>query len=371
MPIMAKRYSKAFILPRCVIGELMEKQTFKTKRSKREKYGSKIVVVLHLLTIIGITCNIILISGEGIEAWVSALQTPSGIMIFALILVIAFFMSCFIFVPIYAFRSGRRLRLKKDTQFNANMGITYWRDTFNDVSPVMISILQDLSVEHKKDVTAVLLKLYQKGAVTFEDGKIVKTYKWDSLNNCETELLDILSPNGTLPVIDLIRWKEKEFKRAVDKGYIRVNKKKYFAKGYFLTCGISLVSAIALTNIFHLFLETPLIFVISSAMVLSYLTVFASFWIGIIKIIGYHLGKALANYERTPLGDEMTEKIMGLRNYIRDFSLLTSRDKEQVILWEDFLVYAVVLEENESIVKDICKMYNINYYDAMTDYVVN
>ena len=49
----------------------------------------------------------------------------------------------------------------------------------------------------------------------------------------------------------------------------------------------------------------------------------------------------------------MVEQIAGMKNFIHDFSNLSENEKESVIVWNDFLVYAVLLEENSKIIKDI------------------
>ena len=61
-------------------------------------------------------------------------------------------------------------------------------------------------------------------------------------------------------------------------------------------------------------------------------------------------------YRRTQSGNEMAEYVYGMKNFIRDYSNLSEADKSQLALWDDYLIYAVVLEENEQIVADIRKM---------------
>ena len=51
----------------------------------------------------------------------------------------------------------------------------------------------------------------------------------------------------------------------------------------------------------------------------------------------------------------MVEQIAGIKNYIHDFGLLSEKDKEYVVLWNDFLIYVVLLEENESVYTGITK----------------
>ena len=56
---------------------------------------------------------------------------------------------------------------------------------------------------------------------------------------------------------------------------------------------------------------------------------------------------------RTAHGNEMAECIYGMKNFIHDYSNLSQADQEQVVLWDDYLIYAVVLEENQQIVAEI------------------
>ena len=58
-------------------------------------------------------------------------------------------------------------------------------------------------------------------------------------------------------------------------------------------------------------------------------------------------------YKRTPLGEVYTEYIYGMKNFIRDYSNLSDAEKDSLVLWDDYLIYAVVLEENENIVEEI------------------
>jgi hypothetical protein len=51
-----------------------------------------------------------------------------------------------------------------------------------------------------------------------------------------------------------------------------------------------------------------------------------------------------------------------MQRYIHEFSLLSDMEKEQVKLWEEFLVYAIVLEENEEIVSNIFSYKNVKMY---------
>ena len=54
------------------------------------------------------------------------------------------------------------------------------------------------------------------------------------------------------------------------------------------------------------------------------------------------------------------EQFFGIKNFIHDFSLLSEKEKEEVMLWNEFLIYAIVLEENSIIVNEISKKFQMN-----------
>ena len=70
-----------------------------------------------------------------------------------------------------------------------------------------------------------------------------------------------------------------------------------------------------------------------------------------------------AHIIRTKEGEEMTEYIYAMKNFLHDFSTLSEANKEQLVLWDDFLIYAVVLEENEQILQDIFSQRSLELED--------
>lgn len=62
-----------------------------------------------------------------------------------------------------------------------------------------------------------------------------------------------------------------------------------------------------------------------------------------------------STYKRTEVGEIYTEYIYGMKNFIHDYSNLSEVEKDALVLWDDYLIYAVVLEENKKIVEEIMK----------------
>ena len=91
--------------------------------------------------------------------------------------------------------------------------------------------------------------------------------------------------------------------------------------------------------------------------VIVFLLFLASPLAGIASLIGRVTN--IKWFKRTSLGNEMTECIYGMKNFIHDYSNLSEADQEQVVFWDDYLIYAVVLEENQRIIEEIMKRRNV------------
>lgn len=92
---------------------------------------------------------------------------------------------------------------------------------------------------------------------------------------------------------------------------------------------------------------------------MSLLTLFSGFaYLGLaapfaVLISDWILQEDQATLVRTRQGEAATELIWGMKNFIHDFTLLGERDQESLALWDEFLIYAVLLEENTRIVEAI------------------
>ncbi|MCR5787710.1 MAG: DUF2207 domain-containing protein, partial [Bacilli bacterium] len=59
--------------------------------------------------------------------------------------------------------------------------------------------------------------------------------------------------------------------------------------------------------------------------------------------------------KRTKKGEELLEQIYGLKNFLKDFSIIDDRKFEDVYLQEHYLVYAITLEVNTKVDDEILK----------------
>lgn len=61
-------------------------------------------------------------------------------------------------------------------------------------------------------------------------------------------------------------------------------------------------------------------------------------------------------YVRSKSGEEINHKLEGLKNYIKDFSVMNERDKKEITIWEDYLIYSVLFGINTKITNHILEI---------------
>lgn len=245
---------------------------------------------------------------------------------------------------------------KKNLTYNANKDILYYRDILKDLTPFEISILANLNIEEKKDIVATILWYQQKNYIDIKNEQII--FNSDVKLNKKDELfLNFLKTNdyGYLE-----SYKNISYKDLKEKKYIVENKYKLnIAKNIILIFGLFIITIVLiLLNIF--FVKNMIIQ--KTIDLLLIVIIFFIIYKKIASIVTSYINKT-NNFRRTKLGEEKITYIHALQNFIHDFSNLKDYNKEQILLWEDFLIYAIVLEQNDKIIEDITKLFKNKYFN--------
>lgn len=74
-----------------------------------------------------------------------------------------------------------------------------------------------------------------------------------------------------------------------------------------------------------------------------------------VKVESYYQNKN-NSYKRTVKGEEINYKIEGLKNYLKDFSLLSNKEQQELVSWEEYLIYSVIFNMNDKIINDLTKL---------------
>lgn len=267
----------------------------------------------------------------------------------------------------------------------------YYREKLTGLSPATISILTDLEIEQQKDVTASILQYENLGILKQGEDHAYyiteKGYAYDSLNESDRYLIEHLV-KGDFDMEHDTCWKQLAMEEAVSEGYVTRadrtrqenadgsgRKRKNIPPGIwfvFLMIWSALASnrLSALDEVFEtmpehasfarqmqFFLEQPLhvqLGILESVAIFFCLMYFVAYFFVAPRV--WDIMGQKVRIRRTDYGNQMAECVYGMKNFIHDYSNLSEADKRQVIIWEDYLVYAVVLEENQRIVNEIFQM---------------
>lgn len=289
----------------------------------------------------------------------------------------------------------------QNATFHTNEDFDYYREKLTGISPTTISLLMDLQIELKKDISALLLKYIKMGAISME-GRIIHVHSQalPDLSSSDRTLLALIAQGQAQPA-NLNVWKKQAITEAIETGNLKYRGAKQNISSLSHSCltgclsgcllpillflGVGL-GAFALqrsgwmntiddflaaapqdfgTEQINYLFSSPDVIIIIAIAALLVLLLFAILWLPAAALLRTVLSasNAMILLKRTETGDLLTAQISGLKNFIHDFSNLPEAEKEHLLLWDDFLIYAVVLEENERIIEDIFKMKNLRYRD--------
>lgn len=289
-----------------------------------------------------------------------------------------------------ASKTARKASIKNAT-FNVIEDFDYYREKLSGLSPSTISILMDLEVEPEKDMAASILRL-QLIAIISPDGKVIDTNN-SKIKSSDKILLKAWERGG-MTGEERIFWRRKVEDESASEGYVEKlpwdAKKEAPRKG----CSTAPLKFLFITIIyftivivFRLYEGLAIIIgfldTLSEDMIITQNVDFLSnpnfhvllvkgliagiggmFWFAwpIMTIIKYSAIEYTTKlFRRTPEGEIASEKIAGMQNFLHDFSNLSEAHKQQLILWDDFLIYAVVLEENRRIIDEILSRKGLTY----------
>lgn len=377
--------------------KIYDERREKVKRMKKKKvYRSRalnLLVSLEKLTWLIPAVFFIKFFIEGGDARKEVLAADHSFpVVLAILIICAIYTFISSIVPFLAvkllFRSARKQMMRNNT-FITVEDFDYYRDKLDGLSPGAISLISDLKLEPRKDIAASILKYKEMGILTEENGKYHADYLGQSsLKESDRYLINKLV-QGSQGIEYDKEWKSLVEKEAINDGYM-IRKGKSEKKGSASCCLAALIPVILFIIIVVMTYTlnekmTPVLEILEQAPEdallgeqLEYLSNYPEYYSLIAAMVIYILlfflflasplagiasliGRA-ANikwFKRTSLGNEMAECIYGMKNFIHDYSNLSEADQEQVVLWDDYLIYAVVLEENQKIIEDIMKRRNV------------
>lgn len=364
------------------VGDKMKKRKFKVKKNNWFRIDCVIVLIL----IIALTAFV----------WSNATSIYGEIDFMTIIMLL--FMGTISILPFIMIYLGIKVAVKsnerKNVVFEVVDNIEYYRENLGEISPAIISLMMDLDIENNKDICAMLLYCQSKKMIWFDEQKNIVINHKNNISESDEAFLNWLK---TKDYTDLARWKTLVEKEAYLKGYIKDKTQNSWLSG----CTFPILLGVVITGLLILIVVTTFnestinIYETEIAKIPDYLstleqwkmvlgnskllTIICKFMLFIVLFMidffvplfsfVYFITNVFSRkrFKRTKLGNQLTERIYAMKNFIHDFGNLSERTKEHLVLWDYFLIYAIVLEENEKIVEEISDYNKVNLKDFIVD----
>lgn len=284
-------------------------------------------------------------------------------------LIRTFIITAIEFIPVILIKVGvksgtkaAKKEIMSEIDFSKDKG--WYREILKDYSPAELSYIDDFTINPINDIAATLLSLKLKKKIELKDDKIeILDSNNDGLKETEKFVLKRIQ-NGKVMIDSIEAFSEvakveaiihKTIEEEKDK-VIKISKKviKSFITVFVLPFIMSWIFEIG-----ELFGDYELVIV-----TLAMITIVIIGIISISKIvyipylISYMISK-INSFERTEKGEEINIKIEGLKNYIKNYTLLAEKEKNDLVVWEEYLIYSVLFDLNKQLTKDLSKLITI------------
>ena len=255
---------------------------------------------------------------------------------------------------IYNIREKRKTKNAEEKIIIKNIDFKYYMDIIEKYSPATLSFILD-GMEFDKDLAASIIYLINKGYLELkQDNKITRTDKDNSGLSKDLKIICNSDVNHLLAYRRLKnknikeqqeayiasqtnrQWMEQVEKEAEEDGLVIERKKYKITSILSILCIIETVYTLTIEN-YGLF----------------FFSIFLFFLLVFLKMSAYDKNK----WVKTQKGYELYSKIVGLKNYIKDFSTLSEKELKEIEIWEDYLIYAIIFNNTSKLNKDALEFY--------------
>lgn len=259
----------------------------------------------------------------------------------------------------FGFRFGIK-RFKKDklSEIDFKKYEAYYRDILREYSPAELSYIDKFEILPRNDIAATLLSLELNKNI-YLDNKI-QINNTANISSNEKYILDSIE-DGIVTNLNETEFTTKVKEDAIRNGLLKESKIEWgkFTRVLILSISFMALMIFICITLFSDFVSNPTntadwkLFILMFAILL---VLYLPISIGI--YFNTYIVKMKKNsYIRTKKGEELNQNLEGLKNYLKDFSTIHERDERSLTVWEEYLIYSVIFNQNTKIIKNICEKY--------------
>lgn len=254
---------------------------------------------------------------------------------------------------------NKKIRKEKLNKDDFKRSKDYYRDILYGYGACELSWIDDFKLEIPKDIIAELLQLENKKFIKINENNIelLENFDTNTLNETQKYLLSCIE-DGKVKNVSQIKLQETVRKDALQHKIVeqreesKKKKKKRMIKAILIAVIVNIVMKVAFNIISEMNFENNMIPIISFIIYAIVFIIFAFYpMILIISYIIYNIKSTLDPYFRTKEGEELNRSIEGLKNYLKDYTLLDEQEKDGIVVWEEYLVYSVLFNQNKKMIE--------------------
>jgi len=246
-------------------------------------------------------------------------------------------------------KTAADINRKEGSKYEKKIGADYIRELPSYYTPALVSFVHDSAIEYNKDVLATILHLINNDYLKIENDKLIALEKnIDNLYEHEKYIYNVvyhtLQPSFSV-------FKDRLIKDAYSLNLVKkADNSKLIGKGIFklffgrFTLPIFMVLLIPFIPLMGSFGIILFMLVMFGLPVMA----FARFGKG----ISYFVAASTRKVELSETGKVDQEKIYMFKNFLKEFTLLDKKTVKDIHLWDEYLIYALVLEVNKNIYED-------------------
>ena len=286
---------------------------------------------------------------------------------------IVFFFGC---IYVASKVSSKKVRKTKLSSNDINDYNGYFRDILKEYSVSVLSYIDDFKLDYPSDLIAMLLQMEYKKIISFNEDNITINNYGKEIKPSEKVILDSIK-NGKLEWFGYNELEHITKENISEKPTLTITPAKYLfeksIKEEGLSCGLLEEKEASNKLLIKEVVFSTIIYAIAGFFLFSLINYFTSlneinfeilYFIPLIilclfmmffpfyklwsLIILYAKVKS-DNYFRTKKGEEVNKKLEGLKNFLKDFSILSEREKHEIALWDEYLIYSVLFNHNNAI----------------------
>lgn len=259
------------------------------------------------------------------------------------------------------FRFGVK-RFKKDklSKIDFKKYKAYYRDILKNYSPAELSYIDKFEILFRNDIAASLLSLELNKNICLANEIQINNASTENMSSNEKYILDSIE-NGMITNLNDTEFTTKVKEDAIRSGLLKKSKIEWgkFARVLIFSISFMALMIFICITLFSDFVSNPTnianwkLFILMFAILLVlYLPISIS-----IYFYTYIIKMKKNSYIRTKKGEELNENLEGLKNYLKDYSNISEEDEKSLTLWEDYLIYSVIFNQNTKVIKNIWNKY--------------